>query len=266
MDEQGDLGERPKRAAQEIRLRLEVPGARQPSEIRISMPWVWALALVGVAGGVVMVMALLALSSTIPESQRARRLQAENDSLRSEFLRLEAIEREMETLREANRQILLLAGVPVPEPAAPPGQTTTDQGLDGNWRRSYPYFLPATGIISRRFARGPEGSVHLGVDIAGQSGSPVVASGGGVVIEAGQSDLFGRVLTLDHGDGIETFYGHNQELLVGVGDSVLAGERIALLGSTGRSSAPHLHFEVRVDGDPVDPEQFVAALRARRKD
>jgi murein DD-endopeptidase MepM/ murein hydrolase activator NlpD len=104
----------------------------------------------------------------------------------------------------------------------------------------------------------------MGVDVAGPAGRLVVAAGGGVVVGSQNTEIFGNELLIEHGKGISTFYGHNRELLVAVGDSVRAGQPVARVGSTGQSSAPHLHFEVRVDGVPVDPGDFIKEYRVTR--
>lgn len=101
-------------------------------------------------------------------------------------------------------------------------------------------------------------SVHHGVDLAGKRGTKVVAVASGVVVRAERVTGFGNLIELRHADGFTTRYAHNQKNLVAVGDVVTKGQAIALLGSTGRSNGPHVHFEVRRDGKSVDPRQFIA--------
>jgi len=96
-------------------------------------------------------------------------------------------------------------------------------------------------------------SFHTGIDIGVPQGSPVIAVLDGVVRYAGELGGYGRTVILDHGNGITTLYAHNSELKVKKNDVVRAGSLIAYSGSTGRSTGPHLHFEVRVNGRPVDP-------------
>lgn len=96
-------------------------------------------------------------------------------------------------------------------------------------------------------------SFHTGIDIGVPQGSSVVAVLDGVVRYAGELGGYGRTVILDHGNGITTLYAHNSELKVKKNDVVRAGKLIAYSGSTGRSTGPHLHFEVRVNGKPVDP-------------
>jgi murein DD-endopeptidase MepM/ murein hydrolase activator NlpD len=100
-------------------------------------------------------------------------------------------------------------------------------------------------------------AVHKGVDIAGQSGSEVLSVATGVVTRAGIASGYGYLVEINHGNGYATRYGHNQEVLVAVGDTVTRGQPIALMGSTGRSTGPHVHFEVLRNGQQVDPLSFI---------
>lgn len=98
---------------------------------------------------------------------------------------------------------------------------------------------------------------HRGLDFAGPAGSQVVAVAAGVVTYAKERFGYGRTVEINHGNGYVTRYGHNQRVLVSVGDTVQKGQPIALIGSTGRSTGPHLHFEVLKQGRAVDPMSFV---------
>jgi murein DD-endopeptidase MepM/ murein hydrolase activator NlpD len=98
---------------------------------------------------------------------------------------------------------------------------------------------------------------HKGVDFAGTVGAHVVAVAAGVVVWAGERSGFGKLVEINHGDGYVTRYGHNERTLVSVGQTVKRGEAVALMGSTGRSTGPHVHFEVLRNGRQVDPLSFV---------
>lgn len=100
---------------------------------------------------------------------------------------------------------------------------------------------------------------HEGLDFAAPTGTPIMAAAGGVVIAAEYHHEFGNMLEVDHGNGIVTRYGHNSRLLAKVGDIVKRGQLVANVGSTGRSTGPHLHFEVLVRGTQQDPQKFLAA-------
>lgn len=97
---------------------------------------------------------------------------------------------------------------------------------------------------------------HAGIDFSGRSGSPVLAVAGGMVTRAGRRYSYGYAVDVYHGDGLSTRYAHNKKNLVGVGDRVKKGQVIALMGSTGRSTGTHLHFEVLKNGRQVNPLKF----------
>jgi murein DD-endopeptidase MepM/ murein hydrolase activator NlpD len=100
---------------------------------------------------------------------------------------------------------------------------------------------------------------HKGIDFAGKIGGPVIAVAKGVVTFAGTRYGYGKVIDINHGDGYTTRYAHNSELLVSVGDTVEKGFQVAKIGSSGRSTGPHVHFEVLKDGHQVNPMKFINA-------
>ena len=102
---------------------------------------------------------------------------------------------------------------------------------------------------------------HQGLDFAGTRGSEVVAVASGAVIWSGSRTGYGKLLEIDHGNGYITRYAHNDQLLVKVGDRITAGQEIAKMGSTGRASSPHVHFEVLFKGKAVNPYKFVKQVR-----
>jgi murein DD-endopeptidase MepM/ murein hydrolase activator NlpD len=104
-------------------------------------------------------------------------------------------------------------------------------------------------------------ALHPGVDLVQAYGSAIKATAEGRVIHAGPMGGYGNAVDIDHGNGVVTRYGHMSEVLVTEGQSVKAGDAIGRIGSTGRSTGPHLHYEVRLDGEPVDPERFLTAER-----
>lgn len=117
------------------------------------------------------------------------------------------------------------------------------------------YIWPtAARIITQYF-----GLRHTGLDIAGPVGTPIYAMRGGTVIKSqcGYNGGYGCYIIIDHGNGLQTLYGHNSKLYVSPGQTVSQGEVISLMGSTGRSTGPHVHFEVRVNGRRVNPLQYV---------
>lgn len=124
---------------------------------------------------------------------------------------------------------------------------------------SAPNILPVDGWISRGFQNllDDEKTDHLGIDIASAYNSPIKASGPGIVTFAGWKKDFGFLAEIDHGYGFISRYGHCARLIVKKGDLVERGQTIAFVGSSGRSSAPHLHFEILKDGNKMDPLIFI---------
>lgn len=102
------------------------------------------------------------------------------------------------------------------------------------------------------------GRFHSGVDLAGPIGTPIFAADGGTVIRAGYFGGYGNCIDIDHGHGVVTRYGHNSALHVSVGEKVYKGQEIASMGSTGNSTGPHLHFEIRINDNPIDPMSRVS--------
>jgi len=131
----------------------------------------------------------------------------------------------------------------------------------------------ATGYMASRFGRRVDPLTgrrarHEGLDFAAPRGTPILAAGPGVVIVAGRHHAYGNQVDIDHGDGLVTRYAHARKLFVKVGDIVHQGDKIAEVGSTGRSTGPHLHFEVRIDDAPQDPMKFLGnpvAFESARK-
>lgn len=95
--------------------------------------------------------------------------------------------------------------------------------------------------------------MHTGIDIAAASGTPIKASGDGRVVSASYRNGYGNTVIIDHGGGVTTLYAHCSKLYVKAGQSVKQGEKIAAVGSTGLSTGPHVHWEVRINGKPVNP-------------
>jgi len=120
-----------------------------------------------------------------------------------------------------------------------------------------PRGLPCKGVITSTFGAGRGGGIHVGLDIGAPEGSPIFAPAEGVVITAGAAGGYGNVIILDHGGGFTTRYGHMSKLKVSKGDRVAAGDVIALVGHVGWATGNHLHYEVRLNGVPLDPAKYI---------
>jgi murein DD-endopeptidase MepM/ murein hydrolase activator NlpD len=102
-------------------------------------------------------------------------------------------------------------------------------------------------------------AMHTGLDFRGDPGDPIRATAAGTVTNAGWSGGYGKMVEIDHGNGLSTRYGHLSEIDVDVGDEIRVGQIVGRMGSTGRSTGPHLHYETRIDGEAVDPQKFLNA-------
>ncbi|HWX61068.1 M23 family metallopeptidase [Bradyrhizobium sp.] len=118
-------------------------------------------------------------------------------------------------------------------------------------------FTSGFGVRSDPFLGRP--AMHTGLDFRASMGDPVRATANGKVVSAGWSGGYGRMVEVDHGNGLSTRYGHLSEIHVKIGDQIKIGQVLGAVGSTGRSTGPHLHYETRIDGEAVDPQKFLRA-------
>ena len=186
-------------------------------------------------------------------SREAVELRKENAGLEMRVRSVHDLEAELARMQEFETRIRRWAGIEFAS------ELVIREGARGRqrWERDevllaeMPTVSPVEGWVSRGFEPGPDG--HPGIDFVGETGTPVLAAALGVVRMAGWDDTFGNLVVLDHGNGFVSMYGHNEALLVEPGDLVPPGQAVARLGHTGPSRAPHVHFEVRLDDEPLDP-------------
>ena len=177
-----------------------------------------------------------------PQSENAEALGVENldDQLLNLSERLKQREAELSILDQ------VLVGVYTEQGATPAGAPIVK-----GWMSS-PFGERVDPISGKK-------AWHEGMDFAGANGSDVVAVANGVVIFAGERSGYGKMIEISHGSDLRTRYGHHQEVLVHAGQSVKRGDVIGLMGSSGRSTGPHVHFEVLKSGKPVNPAKYVSA-------
>jgi murein DD-endopeptidase MepM/ murein hydrolase activator NlpD len=199
--------------------------------------------------------------------REVERLEAENRKIGELVAALDSAERRYDRIRA------MLGADIVPDPvqlaATLPVAPAIRARVAGSGRRPEPgpsiptlWPLDDPGYVTRGQATpGPGGNTgeeaHPGMDIAVPTGSRVRASGGGTVLQSGEEAEYGLFVLLEHPDGYQTMYGHLSRVTVATGQAVDAGQVVGLSGDTGRSSAPHLHFEIRHDGQPIDPRTMV---------
>jgi len=153
-------------------------------------------------------------------------------------------------VEERSDQLGVLEALLVQDSANRKFMPTLSPIIDGWFSSNFGYRIdPFTGTQT----------FHEGIDFPADNGTTVVAAASGKVIEAGWHPQYGKILAIDHGNGLVSRYAHASQLYVGEGDLVVRGQRVATVGSTGRSTGPHLHFEVRLNGVPQNPARFLRA-------
>lgn len=207
-------------------------------------------------------------------SVETSKLSSENETLRIENQKINEIEAELARLDEVRREIEAWAGIMTEQVQAADPEVFAPV-VASMWPRQYTYAImkpfyvekpvypggmlrPASGWISRGYhVDGGNGVGHHGIDIAASTGTPVRSALEGRVMAAGWDDIYGNLIVIEHSDSLTTIYGHNEKIWVKEGEHVTKGQVIASVGSTGRSTAPHLHFEILRDDKPVDPQLYV---------
>lgn len=242
---------------------------------------VWLLRTLIVAGSVIGGLILLALALYLPiVAQAARvpglvrevdRLTAENRKIADLVAALDSAERRYDRIRAmlgadvVPDPVRLASTLPV-APAVRARMVGAASPYESGPSAPTHWPLDEPGYVTRGQA-GSEGGgnstgeAHPGVDVAVPIGSPVRAAGGGTVLEAGEHAEYGLYVLLEHPDGLQSKYGHLNRLAVTTGQLVQAGQVLGLSGNTGRSSAPHLHFEIRRGGAPIDPRTMLKEPR-----
>jgi len=240
--------------------------SRDAGRVRqLSIPrWVVTVGIAASAGLIAVAgLGGVALSRTAVQGERIRELTAERDSLRTALQKVEQLESELAALSTLGDRVREIAGVST---AARQSSVSARDAQIGT-RRSQLDRRPAAGPVSRAFGEpADDGGPHTGIDLAGAEGDSVLAAGAGRVASIDADTDYGNRIVIDHGSGLSTVYGHNRDVVPAVGDFVRSGQLIAHLGSTGRSSAPHLHFEVRQDGVPVNPADLIDRMGERSRE
>lgn len=238
---------------------------------------VWGFRLVLVLAIAIVLLLILGVAFYGPVARQAARvppLEREVERLRTDNLRIRELAAALDSVESNYERLRRMVGADiVPDPvvlssslpvapavfATSPGATAvyeTGPSLPRHWP------LDERGYVTRGQALADSTQEeHPGIDIAVPVGSVVRASGGGIVLQTGEHEAYGRFVLLEHPDGYQTMYGHLSRIIAVQGMPVAAGEVIGRSGNTGRSSAPHLHFEIRLNGISVDPGTLVKEER-----
>lgn len=246
--------------ARAVTIMIVPDGGRESRSLRISYRRLRVLAAAG--GAVALALTIMAGSWWYLAARAARVpvLEREVEIMARDRERVDALVQRLETVEGQYVRMRDLFGRTPTDPLSdvwlPPAGTRRAAASEGRPElgATLPTVWPLTerGFVTQGIHEGIEGE-HPGLDIAVATDSYIRASGGGTVVDVGEDAVYGRFVVIDHGDGYATLYGHASATLVGLGQTVRERQVIALSGSTGRSTGPHLHFEVLVEGEPVDP-------------
>jgi murein DD-endopeptidase MepM/ murein hydrolase activator NlpD len=198
----------------------------------------------------------------LSRAARTERVLQENERLKRYQFKVQLLEGNLAEARHIVGRLTELAGIDYQFPEIPddsilfasldgPSEAVLARGVETDL--TWPSGLPMRGFITQDFEVTDPDRYHPGIDIACAVGSPVLATAAGVVEATKTDSVYGKVVVLRHSDSVTTVYGHNDEILVAEGQEVMVGSRIALSGNTGISTAPHLHYEVRIHDEPVNP-------------
>ena len=237
----------------------------------LRVPYALFYAIVGIlaAGVVVMIVFAATYGALLLKVQEGRMYKRQLAELGRRQEQIGELRRNVAQLRSMNLQVRRMLGLLVMPgdsvamalvERGTPGMQEAIRGEQTAMLRAIPTFWPVRGFITNRFseAEGEKGTIfHGGIDIAVDRGTPVRAAASGYASEAGWNDSYGYYVQIDHGYGIKTLYAHADMLVVSKGERVSQGQTIAYSGNTGRSTAPHLHFQVTQNNIPVDPLKYL---------
>lgn len=245
---------------------MVVPDGRETRTLTLSYRSVRALAAGLCVGATIVTVMAGSWWYLAARAARVGELQSQVEVMTRDRARVEALVQRLETIEDQYGTIRTLfgaaqteqpSGVWLPPVASPrsgggSGRPAPGSTLPSQWP------LAERGFVTQGLHGGGVDGDHPGLDIAVASDSYIRAAGGGVISDVGEDAVYGRFVVIDHGDGYATLYGHASSTLVSLGQRVRERQVVALSGSTGRSTGPHLHFEVLVDGEPVDPLSVVS--------
>lgn len=239
-------------------------GGRESRTYRVSYARLRLLA----AGGAMMALLLTVMAGSwwylAARASRVAELEAQVEEMAGDSTRIQELATRLQTIEGQYETIRRLFGTSDPDLPSdvwlPPASGSGRRGVAGRTPGATPplsWPLTLRGFVTQRLVDGEDGE-HPGLDIAVPTDSYVRAAGGGTVVDVGEDEVYGRFVVLDHGDGYTSLYGHASLTVVERGQQVRQHEVIALSGSTGRSTAPHLHFEILLNGAAVDPLTLVS--------
>lgn len=225
----------------------------------------WMLKGTVIAAGVIVVGIVLFFAfygRVLTRAAMTERVMQENNDLKRYYYKVQLLEENLIQVRQAVNRMTSLAGIDFEFPEFPSDSELfagMGSATGAMIRRSFtldwtsPAGLPLKGFVTQDFKNQSSDHYHPGIDLACAIGTPVLATGSGVIQYVDYDSIYGHMVVVKHNDSVTTVYAHNSEILVPLGQQVLVGSRVALSGNSGESSAPHLHYEIRINGEPINP-------------
>lgn len=206
---------------------------------------------------ILLIVAIVSYSGVYLRAAQVEILKRRNNEIEREFTKLAEIKKNLEIAEVSSQKLKIMLGVDKsPEPVEPKFDSTVEYNfetpVDSIFKGNIPSLLPTQGTISQFFTLG-----HEGLDFAAPRFSPIITAASGIVVNAGWDSIFGNYIIVEHDENYSTFYGHLQTIDTKIGNRISSGELIGTVGSTGRSTSPHLHYEIRFQGKPVDPSGYL---------
>lgn len=215
-----------------------------------------------VAAGLILLAGLIALAAVnyarvSYKALEAVALKRRNQEIEREFAKIQEFKQYLEIAENQNKKIKIMLGIekspaPAPTSALNNDQVPVSAADSGVKAENIPAIMPTIGQISKSF-----GADHEGIDIAAPLFAPVLCTANGMIKAVGWDSIYGNYILVEHSQNYSTFYGHLQTTAVKNGESVTSGKIIGTVGSSGRSTSPHLHYEVHFQGKAVDPMAYL---------
>jgi murein DD-endopeptidase MepM/ murein hydrolase activator NlpD len=228
----------------------------------IFLPSIWLKVILAgaIIAGLVVIVGILNYAALSYRALEAEILKKRNAEIEFEFSKLQEIKRNLEIAEADNQKLKFMLGIEKsPVPVEPVTEKTNNIPIVNadtlKEKENIPSLLPTIGQISKRFDES-----HTGIDIAAPIFSPVISAASGTVTAAGWDSIYGNYVMIEHSKNYSTFYGHCNTVAIKKDDMVTAGQIIGTVGSSGKSTSPHLHYEVHFKDNPVDPMAYLPSF------
>tara|TARA_B100000315_G_C14596161_1_gene599724 strand:- start:13582 stop:14361 length:780 start_codon:yes stop_codon:yes gene_type:complete len=200
----------------------------------------------------------------IPKYHSFEKISGEHEQLINERMKIASLLNDLKNMREMNNYFQQALGIDVDKFEDSNDTVSAEfEEMGVSYFSNVPSYTPFSGFVTRGFQQDLDRyeEDHFGIDVAGPEGSGIHSAAYGQVVFSGWTNYFGNYIIIFHGNDYFTFYGHNMRNLIERGQIVERGNLIALLGNTGKTTGPHLHFEIWNDGQPVNPIEYIVEYR-----